>query len=441
MRNFQKYLMAFILALTISKSLAQVTIQEIGILPEAVSNNAVCEGFIDDKSYLFSFGGLDQSKSYEGIHLRSFRYDIENDISIQLPDLPDTLGKIAAGASRIGDIIYIIGGYHVLEDDSEISSDKVHRYDILNNQFLTDGQNIPIPIDDHVQAIWNDSLIYIITGWSTIENVPNVQIYNPTSDSWTMGTPLPPNHEYSAFGSSGQIIDNTIYFFGGANGSTFAPQFRMRKGIINPTDVTQIEWSISAPDWTKKSYRAASTTVGNAIYWIGGSENTYNYDGIAYDQSGGVSPTNRVLYNTKDNLETGFQEIILSEIPMDLRGIADVNETHKYLLGGMLSNQEVTNKVYEIIIDPISTSNFERKEEISFALFPNPTNDILHIKSAWQDNVTIQILDVLGVAIWQQTKFLNTETSINVEFLPAGSYSVIIQKDGKQFNQRLVIAR
>ena len=86
------------------------TIKEVSTLPEAVSNNAGCEGFVDGTPYLYSFGGIDSTKIYSGIHLRSFRTNLESLKSERIPDLPDSLGKIAAGASRIGNIIYIIGG-------------------------------------------------------------------------------------------------------------------------------------------------------------------------------------------------------------------------------------------------------------------------------------------------------------------------------------------
>ena len=45
---------------------SQITVTEVGELPEAVSNNPVCEGFINGVPYLFSFGGIDNSKIYSG---------------------------------------------------------------------------------------------------------------------------------------------------------------------------------------------------------------------------------------------------------------------------------------------------------------------------------------------------------------------------------------
>lgn len=112
MKNIISYILIFLFCYTTN---AQVTITEISTLPERISNNAVCEGFIDGTPYIFSFGGIDSTKLYTGIHLKSFRYNTLTGKTIQIPDLPDTLGKIAMAASRIGNIIYIAGGYHVLK--------------------------------------------------------------------------------------------------------------------------------------------------------------------------------------------------------------------------------------------------------------------------------------------------------------------------------------
>lgn len=326
---------------------SSLQVTQIGSLPEAVSNNAVVEGFISDTPYLFSFGGIDATKESSGIHLRSYRYNIVTGVAEQIPDLPDTLGKIASAASRIGNIIYIAGGYHVLSDGSEITSDKLHRYDITNNVFLDDAPDIPVPTDDQVQAVWNNQLIYLITGWSQMANIPNVQIYDPQQNIWMTGTPVPENDNYESFGASGTIIGNTIYYFGGAMSSGgFGIQNQLRIGSINPDDPTQITWDSTVPDTSVQGYRMAATTVNNQLHWIGGSKNTYNFDGIAYDGSGGVSPAQRDLYTEIDTIQ--WEENIAPQFPMDLRGIANVNDTIKYLAGGMSANQTVTDAIYKL---------------------------------------------------------------------------------------------
>lgn len=324
----------------------KISVSEVTQLPERITNNAVCEGFINDTAFIYTFGGLDSTKLYSGIHLRSYRYNIQKNNWNKISSLPDSLGKIASAASRIGNIIYITGGYHVFMDGSEISSNKVHRYDIVNNKFIKDGQAMPVPIDDHVQAVWRDSLIFVITGWSNKANVADVQIYDPNLNKWLKGTSVPDNDIYKSFGASGTIVGDTIYYFGGAASTKGFPiQNYLRKGIINPDDPTQIQWSNTVIRKSINGYRMASTSVHDKAYWIGGSGNTYNYNGIAYDKSGGVQPLNRELH--LNNYKWEFEKN--NQFPMDLRGIANISDTIKYIVGGMLENQKVSNKVYRLV--------------------------------------------------------------------------------------------
>lgn len=324
------------------------TLTEAGTLPEAASNNAVCEGFVGETPYVYSFAGIDKTKLYSGIHLKSFRLNTLTGKSERIPDLPDTLGKVAASASRVKDKIYIIGGYHVFSNRTELSSNKVHRYDPESNTYLPDGKPIPVAIDDHVQAVWRDSLIYVITGWSDKANVSDVQIYNPASDSWTMGTPTPDNHQYKSFGASGMIKGDTIFYFGGASmGKSFPIQNQLRIGVIDPANPTEVEWSVQIPNAQITGYRMASTLVNEQVLWFGGSTVTYNYNGIAYNKSGGVPPANRIL--TLDSTDSQHMEsMVFPGLPMDLRGIASISNTVKYLAGGMLTDQTVTNKVFRL---------------------------------------------------------------------------------------------
>lgn len=426
----------FFLVLQVSLH-AQVSIQHVAELPEKVSNNAVCEGFINDSAYVFSFGGIDTSKKYNGIHLRSYRYNIKTQKSIRLPDLPDTRGKIAAGASRIRNIIYIAGGYHVFQNGSEISSSKMHRYDIKNNVFLDDAQDIPVATDDHVQAVWRDSLIYIVTGWSDSRNIPNVQVYDPSSDNWMVGTSIPNNHNYKSFGASGTILNDTIYYFGGASSASgFSIQNQLRKGVIDPSNPTHISWSITTPNPIINGYRMAATHVGKGLYWIGGSTTTYNFDGIAYNGTGGVSPANRILYTSTDNIQ--WNEEFKNEIPMDLRGIAIINDSTQYLVGGMNTMQEVTNKIYKIEFQN-ALANLESKESINsnFTINPNPFSRNLTIKNNTSTMVIMRLYSSTGKQIIEQT-LLPDENEISLNSISDGLYFVEIIYSNTRIMKKLI---
>lgn len=342
-----KQLLTLFLVVFSSTAFAQWTASLLTALPTRVANNAVCEGFTPSGSYIYSFAGIDSTLEYTGIHLNSWRINAQTGDVEQLPDLPDTLGKIATGASFVNGTIYIIGGYHVFENGSELSSNKVHRFDVAQNQFISDGAPIPVPIDDHVQAVYRDSLIFVVTGWSNTGNVPDVQIYNTYTNSWSVGTPVPNSSNYTAFGASGEILGDTLYYFGGAGGFNFGPKKRLRKGYINPEDPTNITWSIETPDNVLANYRSAACTTPGMIHWIGGSENTYNYDGLAYDGSGVVNPSMKTLgYSPNEGIaEIGF---LNDWLPMDLRGIANISPTEKYLVGGIRHNQWVINDVIKL---------------------------------------------------------------------------------------------
>lgn len=416
--------------------IAQISITEVAELPVRISNNAVSEGFIEGKPYLYSFGGIDSSKKYSGIHLKSYRFNIDNNTTIQIPNLPDTLGKIAAAASRIGNTIYISGGYHVFQNNTEISSNKMHRYDIISNTYLADGKNIPVATDDHVQAVWRDSLIYLITGWSNTGNIPDVQIYNPSLDAWEVGTAIPNNHFYKSFGASGTISGDTIYYFGGASSGSFGPQNQLRKGVINPQEPIQIDWSISVPDSSVKGYRMAATKLDDFVYWVGGSKGTYNYDGIAYNGSGGVPPSDRVLFTAINNLSWG--QIQLEEIPMDLRGIAEINDSVKYVAGGMLENQWVSNKIFKIELENPEISGVESSmKKSAFDVYPNPAYDLLLVKLEVQSKMTLQIRNVWGQTIKREEN-LDLSKPIDIAPLASGVYFLEVFDEKRRWSKSFI---
>lgn len=354
--------------------------------------------------------------------MKSFKYNITTGTTTVLPDLPDNRGKIAAGANRIKDTIYIAGGYHVFSNGSEVTSTKMHRYDIVNNVYLLDAPDIPVGTDDHVQAVWRDSLIFLVTGWNNVGNIPDVQVYSPYSNSWSVGTSVPNTHDYKSFGASGTIVGDTIYYFGGAaSNAGFNIQEHVRKGVINPNDPTQIDWSIFVPDQNTVGYRMACLQVEDEIHWVGGSEVTYNFDGIAYNGSGGVSPSNRDLYSSADSIQ--WQERQVSQIPMDLRGIAKINDTVAYLAGGMLADQKVTNKVFKLKWpskkEPLSINPLNRSEIV---VYPNPTKEELYVKLTNSVAKNGEVVSITGKTVMTFSSENQTTLKLPLNGVPKGVY-------------------
>ena len=401
-------------------------------IPEKVSNNAVVGASYNDTFCVYTFSGLDSTKVWSGLHLRSYRYNTVSGAWDSIPSLPDTLGKIAAGASVVGDTIYIIGGYYVYQNGNEATSAHVHRYDISNNAFLPDGAPVPVPVDDQVQVVWRDSLIILVTGWSNTTNVPDVQIYNPFTNTWSIGTSVPNTNAYKSFGASGAILGDTLYYFGGARSSgSFGPQYEFRKGYIDPNDPANISWALTWFDLGVRGYRMASfSTSDGFLHWIGGSYQTYNYNGFAYNGSGGVPPIDRNLIVEPSSGR--WEEEYSYEYPMDLRGIAKLSDSILYLAGGMSKNQKVTNEVWRLEKRPFMFNSLDPiRNRHQWNIYPNPAQGKVQIIGDPKFERG-RILDFNGREILRIDSEVRT---IGIQDLPAGIY--FLQLDHQ--TQKLII--
>ncbi|MBI1224270.1 MAG: T9SS type A sorting domain-containing protein [Bacteroidetes bacterium] len=420
------------LLLLVNAAISQYT--SLAPLPEATSNNAVVAAVSNGKTYVYSFCGIDSTKAFSGIHLNAWRYDLQADEWASLPPVPDPAGgKIATAASLLKGKIYVTGGYHVAQNGNETSSNKIHVFDPATSVWLPDAAPIPTPIDDHVQATWRDSLLYVVTGWSNTTNVPNVQIFNPTTNTWLPGTSVPNNTNFKVFGASGVIIGDTIYYAGGARtGSNFPATSFFRKGFINPDDPTQIEWTgYDSP--AAKGYRMAAATFGSRPIWLGGADVTYNYDGIAYNGSGGVVPLNRTtLYDpANDNF---FQTNGNIPAVMDLRGAAQIADNVLIIVGGMTAGQQVTNQVWRLSLDDLTEVNDTTSDADFFNVYPNPTSGGLTVE--FPGNFELEVYNQSG----QLMIYEKGEGGVHffTHELPTGMYYVdLLAEDGwrgsKQF--------
>lgn len=319
---------------------------EVSSMPIKTSNNAVTEAIVNNKRHVYSFGGISDSLKPSEIHQRVFKYITNEDAWYEMPSLPDTLGKISNHANFVNDKVYIIGGKHILEDSSEIVSNKVHIYDPLNDVFESDGANLPIAVADHVQAVWKDSLIYVITGKSSTGNIADVQIYNPLEDTWTLGTPLPDDESFLRVGASGYILNDTIYYFGGAT-DTLNPNAKnhLLKGVIDHNNPSLIDWTFLNFNLGSSIYRGACSGFGNTVFWIGGSDESYSFAPIDTINNENISANEKIMMiDLKGNTQTNSYHP-LNNI-MDLNGIANLGGGNWIIAGGIDSTQIASDRVF-----------------------------------------------------------------------------------------------
>lgn len=389
MRKFLLFILAISPVLTNAQNNFIWT--ELSPMLEPVSNNAVTEGYSGDTLFVYSFCGISSGLAPADIHLKSWRYNTLSDEWQMLEDVDDTQGKIAAGASTVNNIIYLMGGYKVNSNFSEITSEKVHRFDCENNAWLSEGTPMPVPVDDHVQTVWRDSLIFVVTGWSDNTNVNNVQIYNPYLDTWQAGTGTPNNNDFKAFGTSGTIIGDTIYYFGGTqiNANSFTANRKFRKGVINPENPTEIAWELLPEVPGENGYRTAAMNYQNEAIWIGGAPAAYNFDGMAYSNGQGVEPLETIRLYRSDT--QSWETYDASDNPvMDLRGIAKVADNAWIIAGGMEPNQLVSPKTYLVTRgDAVSIRDID---EIDYALKQDGASFVIDFKKEMKGHYHIHTL-------------------------------------------------
>ena len=214
----------------------------------------------------------------------------------------------------------------------------------------TDGyarEDIPTPVDDAVVGVYRDRYIYLVGGWSKTDTVRVVQVYDAQKNQWSQATPIPGT---PVFGHAGGLVGDTIVYVDGAyrNPAAGRPKYiasdECWMGKIDHHDLTKIQWSKLPAHPGNARYRiaAGASEKDDAIYFSGGTDNPYNFNGIGYD--GRPSEPSPVTFVFR--VRTGKWESLNANTPdptMDHRGLVVLPEG-LVILGGMEKGQQVTSR-------------------------------------------------------------------------------------------------
>ncbi|MCR3922953.1 MAG: hypothetical protein NUK65_10650, partial [Firmicutes bacterium] len=133
-------------------------------------------------------------------------------------------------------------------------------YDPSTDTWTTASQ-IPTPVTGHVSAVVNNK-IYIIGG---AVGVTLNQIYDPETDMWSIGTPLPTGVDSAAAGvTAGDTDTERIFVLGGKQG---LDAVKLNQVYDPETDT----WSTGTPMPTAR-YGLGVAVVNDSLYAIGGRE-------------------------------------------------------------------------------------------------------------------------------------------------------------------------
>lgn len=195
-------------------------------------------------------------------------YSVENNDWTPKAATPTARGGMEANV--VNEKIYVIGGAGT--DGNVLAVNEV--YDPATDTWSIKTP-IPTPVTAYASAVVDDK-IYIIGGLTPSENSPNksrinlTQIYDPLTDTWSLGAPLPDNQSSISAAATGTMAPKRIYVIGdGLN------------QIYNPTTDS---WTQGTPIPNSKNRLtnfddAELIAVNDQIYALGG---VYENDGASY---------------------------------------------------------------------------------------------------------------------------------------------------------------
>jgi N-acetylneuraminic acid mutarotase len=315
-------------------------------LPAAVSNNAVA-GFKRHGTFvIFSFMGIGPKKAWDAVSNAAYLLDTDSEKWTEVHAVPGTAGRIAAAAAAARDHIFLFGGYVLDGQGGGMTVPDVNVYAPHSDLWLR-GADIPLPVGDAVAGVYHDRYVYLVGGRSNTGIMSAVQVYDAEKNKWLQATPI----GTPVFGHAGALVGDTIVYVDGAavgpSGSKprFVASDECWMGKIDHHDPKQIHWSKLPNHPGPSGYRIAAggSERDEKIYFSGGSDNIYLFNGIASDGKAAEPSALTFAFN----LRTGKWETISQNDPaptMDHHGLVVIPEG-LVVVGGMEKGQQVTRRV------------------------------------------------------------------------------------------------
>lgn len=327
---------------------AQSAVETREALPAPVANNAVAFGRdAKGRGTIYSFLGLGAGKTWKDITTKAYAC-VEATLDCRaIGDVPVGEGRLASVAASVAGKIYVFGGYTVAEDGTEKSTPEVFRFDPSTEQYARVA-DIPTPVDDSTAIVLFDRYVYFVSGWHDDGNVALTQVYDAREDRWFGATDFP---GAPVFGQAGGGDGETLLVMGGVKAVAgddgkrkFVASDEAWLGRVLENSPQSIAWSRAPAPPVGPFYRMAASQGLDRIYFAGGGDNPYNYNGVGYD---GVAakPSGRLIAFDPEKSEW----TMLGDIPpsMDHRGLV-AGDIGLYVVGGLGPDLSVSRSIARI---------------------------------------------------------------------------------------------
>lgn len=248
-------------------------------------------------------------------------YDPSTNTWSNRTSLPQPLIEVKTNV--VGDKIYVISGVKYATLAGDVISDATYVYDPKLDSWSTMAP-IPTPVEGYASAVL-DGKIYIMGGAAMSQSTSNwvvglVQIFNPETNQWTVGKPLPTGvYAAGACATSGLLAPERIYVVGGNEWYLPWPT----SGILNPhgTTLNQIydpatgNWSLGA-SLPEPRWQCSLVNINDTLFVVGGENGPA--DDSYYD-----SPE-KVVLDIERYIPTGYEGVLLPTATPDPSGLTQV---------------------------------------------------------------------------------------------------------------------
>ena len=218
-------------------------------------------------------------------------------------DLPGEWQTLAPSSTNRQEVSYVeADGKFYLAGGSTLHE----RYDPKTNSWKTIA---PLPVNlDHIQGVAVDGKIYYVgglAGWPR-PAVGTVYIYNPSTNTFSQGTPMPTGRERGAGGVA--VYGGKIYYAGGLHDGKAVAGF----DVYDPSTKS---WT-KLPDMPRRRDHFQAAVVDGKFYAIGGRDSVLEAMTTAvdvYDLSQGATGTWRTLDTALPTPRGGFATAVLGK--------------------------------------------------------------------------------------------------------------------------------
>ncbi|MDB6056818.1 MAG: Kelch repeat-containing protein [Verrucomicrobiales bacterium] len=281
-------------------------------LPPLPVNLVSCAGKVVGSKVIVAHGG----QNYNNLPVNATRTGVLEEFWATGPAMPTPYSEIAGGI--ISNKLYILG----------FATNATATFNLAATNWSFASAR-PYPYDHHCADVYNGKLF--VLGAQNDNGWGKVQIYNPSSDTWTTGATAP-----FLFGAAASaLINGEIYVAGGL--VTWSPNDKHAK--YNPTSNT---WTMLAK-MPKAAHHTAGGTDGRKFYVFGGRAGSAGTIEDGFNTVQVYDPATDI-WRSSDNTNSG-----IAPMPIGRSGVAKAPYYNGefYLIGGeTLTSPGATNGVF-----------------------------------------------------------------------------------------------